>query len=750
MLSLPAFAYVSEFSEYQFDKSNVGWKGGEVGSWSAFSYESSATASSPGNMRPLIWDLNNDGVNELIYQDGNALTIAKAVSGSIFIIDSLNMNGTNNVSDTIALDSDNNGLSEIFGIWNSTLYLIEYNTSLDIKWSQILTKTIRTSPRCINYSGLSACYWISYNGSATFLSEAGLAGHAVTDYLLASGNQVGYYDHTKFSPPIAALNKNPSAPQMVIPWDQNGNLNEGVAVVDIVTTSLWTVFNTVGYKDNLMPDNTFSLSGRIDGITVNSAQSATKYSTQTCYAGCDSDYPNKWDPRGPLCRVVCGFYRDSGVYGGGYPQIYISESGDPLNHGVSSLGASAIIALSYSGSAITNYPKFTYSTYSVNVADNQPSDIYSSDIMWGHFVGSDAWQYCQWSFDVQVAYLKTALSCYLYNTTKLFSTEWNGYSTYIMSPTCGEFTEDIDNDGYDEIVTGTGYLNINSLTNYTFIPFGNSLSTAYHAVASDMNNDDNPEVCGTGGTIAFCAYSTFTNQPPVLNASYHTNFNTLAPICIGTYLTFSAYECASSGPVAGCSYTNDNPYDQERIISTCGRTDGYTYGVYSGGNPSLSCYMNESGTYNFNVYIQDTFNNESLTQMQTYIITVVNSTVPGYCNLPPSSVVQSVNGTTGQATSASSASSGISQGMDVLTNGDIRVKQGIAVLIFAVVNCIIIYFSITHRSPVSAVVYVLINFILSVLLWMLSLISILIATFIVIGSLFIAALSMLFRPGGAE
>lgn len=265
-----------------------------------------------------------------------------------------------------------------------------------------------------------------------------------------------------------------------------------------------------------------------------------------------------------------------------------------------------------------------------------------------------------------------------------------------------------------------------------------------------MNNDGNPEICGTGSSNVFCAYSTFTNQPPILNASYRTNFNTIAPICIGTYLAFSAYECASSGPIAGCGYSNDNPYDIERIVSACGRTDGYVYGVYSEGNPSLSCYMNESGTYTFNVYIQDSYNNESFGQMQAYTITVVNSTVPGYCNLPPSSIIQSVNGSTGEASSSASQSSGLSQGMDVLTNGDVRVKRGIAVLIFAFVNAIIIYYSIKHRSPVSAVVYVLINFILSVLLWMLSMISILVATFIVIGSLFIAALSMLFRPGGAE
>lgn len=750
MLSLPVYAISSHFGEYQYDKANLGWKGGgDIGSWSSFNYEATSTATSPGNMRPLIWDLDNDGVNEIIFQDGNSLTIARADTGSIFIVDALNMNASNNVTPSITLDSDNNGLSEIFGIWNSTLYLMEFNGSLSIRWSLILNYSVRTSPRCLNYSGLSGCYWVSYNGSTTFLTEAGLAAHGLSNYVLASGNKIGgYYDHSKFAPPIAALNKNPSAPQMIVPWNNDEDSNEGIAVIDISSTSLWSTFAGTGYIDDIIPNYlSYAYSGRVDGIAVNNAQSATKYDFQTCLAGC----PNNWDPISPFCRIVCMFHLENGVYGGGYPQIYISASGSPVTGwgGLLSgyLGQANIYGYSYTGSTLSNYPIVQNNISIQSLALGESSVVSTDDLIWGHFVGLDAWQYCRFFFNYNTA--ETGLYCYLANSTKVF-----GYSAPVTNlfsgGGMGNFAQDIDNDGYDEINTGTGYININSLTNFTFVRFRSTITTSYHAISGDVNNDGNPEICGTGSSNVFCAFSTFTNQPPILNASYRTNFNTITPICAGTYLTFSAYECASSGPIAGCGYSNDNPYDIERIVSACGRTDGYVYGVYSGGNPSLSCYMNESGTYTFNVYIQDSYNNESFGQMQAYTITVVNSTVPGYCNLPPSSIIQSVNGSTGEASSSASQSSGLSQGMDVLTNGDVRVKRGIAVLIFAFVNAIIIYYSIKHKSPVSAVVYVLINFILSVLLWMLSMISILVATFIVIGSLFIAALSMLFRPGGAE
>lgn len=146
----------------------------------------------------------------------------------------------------------------------------------------------------------------------------------------------------------------------------------------------------------------------------------------------------------------------------------------------------------------------------------------------------------------------------------------------------------------------------------------------------------------TGNKIQF--FSSFeTNQNAVLNDSYAfggygSEYGVLDPVvCLNSDIEFFADE--------NITYNNDLGGDLERLVTNCGYDWNHTptadfdnylkYGAYDLNKPSIECRYNQTGTYRVYILIQDEANSNDLTEFNTdYIeVRVVNGTQNVDCNL---------------------------------------------------------------------------------------------------------------------
>lgn len=212
---------------------------------------------------------------------------------------------------------------------------------------------------------------------------------------------------------------------------------------------------------------------------------------------------------------------------------------------------------------------------------------------------------------------------------------------------------DFNNDGYKELYTNYGIINMTNLSNSS-LKFSNIFpntdkDTTYNlsiwTVPVDIyNNDGQVEMIKLTSTNTYIYFSDeVANNPPniwnnLTYGGYGSSAGYSSPICINTTVTYSAAE--------NTNYDNDNIFDQERIVTNCGMnalgvslgtdyTTNIDNGTYSDTTPSFSCYFNVTGTYYLRLYLQDNHNTSDYSQynIPTITVNVINGVPGSTCNV---------------------------------------------------------------------------------------------------------------------
>ena len=237
---------------------------------------------------------------------------------------------------------------------------------------------------------------------------------------------------------------------------------------------------------------------------------------------------------------------------------------------------------------------------------------------------------------------------------------------------------DIDSDGYEDIVTPyqVWYPKRDTSTYWNL-----TTSTGGMVIVADTDGDSSPEIIGQRNNYVYAIFSSYDNEAPVLNGNRTFGITPyyLNSICPGTTVTFSATECG----LEPCHYYNDAEVDTERLASTCGTNTTRTNGTYSTANPTLSCYYYDLGTYVFKIYLQDSLNDDDITQFQSFVVSVVNGTPGETCNIPISTAGAVGSTTTPGVDDAYTSETEIQYVVDTLT-GQSAFLEALMAIIFTV------------------------------------------------------------------
>jgi hypothetical protein len=203
---------------------------------------------------------------------------------------------------------------------------------------------------------------------------------------------------------------------------------------------------------------------------------------------------------------------------------------------------------------------------------------------------------------------------------------------------------DADGDGWHDIV-------LNNRINYIKRGKNTTLTTAggFYAVGDLKGSTFNQLVSSQATTSVIYNYQA-TDDLPVWNSG-ELGRNYANPICTGTSLSLTAYQCPYD--YLACQYTNDlGDFEQERLNTDCGQGTNTT-GAYAYTNPSVTCSFSTAGNFMVHVYLQQAMDSTDKTVLKTFLVQVINGTAGSTCNLIPTTTT--ISGTTGTETSSSSS-----------------------------------------------------------------------------------------------
>lgn len=301
---------------------------------------------------------------------------------------------------------------------------------------------------------------------------------------------------------------------------------------------------------------------------------------------------------------------------------------NPIAYNIDSAGTTEIILQKTTGSFRVYKPDCTLlwtQTYDNPGGDSVVSQpvIVTADIsplICGYFVSS--------TITGQIS-----VGCYDKDGLYYFTKRFAGLSNAgCVASTCGMLSliaGDTNNDGYDELITPQMIFTVKNNMINTSLNLSKSLKG--NIIMSDLNGDSESELIYSNTSRTTTLFSSFVNSPPVLNTrTFGQNYCGL--ICTGTTLNFYAKQCNQTG----CHYTNDGAYDTERLITNCGTNIlSLTNGTLLGSTPSVSCYYPNSGSYIFNVFLQDNANKNDFSQYHSVNVVVINGTPGQSCNFLP-------------------------------------------------------------------------------------------------------------------
>lgn len=659
--------------------------GGNIANWNSEFISTSlwdvtntlSTVSNGADFQPLILDLNQDGDTEIVITSGNYLQIYQHSGTSLYLMDEYNMGSAQTIMMTTAGgDLNGNGNIElIVGLGTTNMSVFEYNNTnnLNLIFTNMTRNyVIKTGIKCFNYSSLIGCYVGAWNGTNSSVIEYNPRTNGISNYYVSDTDVFSTTEGLRFSPPVVDLDRDGNV-EIVFIYDANDDGDEGIAVYDVQTTSLDVSFSADGIVDNLGS----GADAKIVGMMVANVNTDDTL-MDNCIDNCYIDYNNWYDVSlRAICKMGCHIQYYGSVFGGGDSEIIVTyyESG----------------GFAQDDSNIETFKSDGSSMYSVEVyasSGNEESRISNPTL--ADVDGDDEWEICVVAEKVDPvdANDRFYLTCIDDDSgVKEYDNITSGYSDelYWESP-ADIVSADIDTDGYDEIIMGNVYFNIDggSTLNPVYLNISGTDHTSSNLALGYVDITNNIlDICGQQSGELWCAFSISDDDIPTLTDSYGVSWDN--PVCNGTNLSFSANEYdETETQLEDTNYYNDIDTEKERLVADCYGNTSLTYGSWSLANPRVNCYYPIPTTYVAKIYLQDEFNIEDYTQYEEINILVIDGDAGLTCNIDSVGVGLDTFGEVDDTPSVNPTSEGIVSLLDHLTGGDDDAKLFIGFMIWVI------------------------------------------------------------------
>jgi len=600
---LAANSFSDEWGEYQNSPENLGHTGLEItdlsGNWNETDIVSSVTDGA--DFQPLGIDADNDGTIELIGSSGNYLKIwSYSTAAGLHLEDDKNMEAAQTVQMSAIDGFDADAYIEFIAVFGKTnVSVFEWNgTHINIEQSALVSNSgnATTGIKCVNVSAEMLCYFGTDAGDIIeFNTSDGTAlnytVHPYDNFTFDTGNQV--------TPAIDDIDRDGND-EIIFAYAGNKTNHsqyaaatdrDGIFVFDTKTKTSDSNFNNGGILDALC-----SLTGISCGTTA-----YTRIAGVITY---------NTDDAGDKEIIVTFYSHTTGNNGDTYIAVLNSD------------GTVKWFDTTYDNQIATKYAWTT-----PPVIRKAETDARTQICLMTNINGTPA----NWCKEQTICYrASTEEKVFLNVTPTSIPICSNDDDQYVYSYKSRPIiSANIDNLNMHELISGKVIYNIGELANYNVSSIINITNirddVRAYPIAVDMNNDGVLEVCAMREGRTYCAFSSYTNQPPVINEDKTFLPNFITPVCIYTTVIFEANQITH--------YTNDYYQDTERLSSNCGINATILNGTFDATNPIFNCYFNKLGTFNFRIYLQDNVNTDDYSQYREFTYYVVNSTYPD-CNLP--------------------------------------------------------------------------------------------------------------------
>ena len=552
-------------------------------------------------IQPLVADIDNDNVTEIVTFDGNSIFIAEgSKSGGILVEASLDLNQSVTFQPAL-FDHDGDGYMEIYSMHQSStsadFFILEWNgtQTITVEFKYDVPTTLVYTGNAIDSSG---CSWnakankdifqICPNGSVTnyILSSQtnGMMRSAYGNFttpVMTDEDLDGVYDHMYFVCNGAKIGFS--------------NL-EGICKYELGSNDLDT---TVGNSGFLQPGYT-STDTRVTGIQ------AVRKNAQDC-----------------ILHTV--------------EEISITGRGNGLNDDV------YVVGYYQDGSLCKGQEKICDDASASSFCLGKP--LFQADV--GGSIGPES---CTWSRRVQSGDDTEYLYCINPSTGRdadlEFQSAMPSYTSDVQIPfnSVGAALDvDIAQDeiiGSNQVVLAIDYTTniftddeMEIISNFSLGFVDEDRSVVFGDVDGDGSYDIVYSEDGETGVL----YSGATNEPPTLFPSGDYGVIPKQPICLGTEFRIFGAECTEQ--TTRCNYQNDRVNDRERLVTsfneediTIDNVEQYA-GNWSDTRPDIYHAFNEIGEFTISIILQDEANPTNLSQLDQAIITVFNGTPGLNCNL---------------------------------------------------------------------------------------------------------------------
>ena len=554
----------------------------------------SIKSNSGHDFQPLIYDIDNDGLTEIIISTGNYLQILEWNSDSLILDDEYLNSGSLRSMMSLLPDVNNNGYYEIAGVFGTTnITIFEYNgTSINVLYTNSTNNyNIQSGLRCINHTGNITCYASAWNGTYAGIIEFNTENGEMSAINLSTNNIFDTTWGIYSSPPAYDVNRDGNI-DIVFIADYDDDSYEGYVIYDVTSQTLISTISEV---------NSYAI------ITMIGIEN---------------------------------------IDGGGDYELIISWNYNPAQVN----GYSAITVFDWDGTEIWENEVFDdaggYDLYNTGFAIGNIDGTGNLEVCAGA-IRTSLFQFTKIKcFDIETGKIRFTWGTDGHKIN-------NGMPSFpVMADMDSDGKDEIIfHESYFNLDINYTLNNINIIVNP-------DESYDRHPALADINGDGLLDICETEATTTFCSLSTAENLPPTINESYNyggftANYDYTSPICVNTTIIFEGlqgtdgnynndFDADQERIVTNCGFHNET---HESIGTQYSSYLGY--GDYSYINPSFSCYYNNTGTYRVRLYLQDNQNTDdyNVYQNDIIIIRVIDGEEGVTCNDPPITLEDLESGT---------------------------------------------------------------------------------------------------------
>lgn len=565
-------SFTAEYGEYQDDPSNRGFVHDETGSWTATGNTLTVAAGSTTSP-PLVLDVDNDTIKDLVVASGNYINI---YDSDLSMIDQFNF--ANAVTSfTFSDDFDSNTYPElhVYSAASDTIYVYEYNSS------HFVNKINHTTIQEVTNTSRILCK--STNGEYCFLA----VDNGTNDYIMKwnttwiNNTSIGSMNVRQYFPAASDIDRD-GRTELVFIADDDGDGNPGIIVLDTNTSTI----DGLPYLDT-----GFSVDGIIDNLatTLESISSPMIYNFNG--GGDEEIFLAARVLASDKVRVYV--YDATGANFGTFP--YDTPDG-------STGTADPLITMADIGE--TNYVVCVFNAHSA--AGGNPNEIFECvDV----------------NKNVVVSYNTDFLDTITLPNQGMIAIDVDG-DGYDEIVTPRAIYDPTTNTTIMNLTLTNYYISVSDMDADNNVEIMGSRAGSTRIIYSSFTNAP-PTL---NNSYSYGGYYGYHN-PVCVNTTVTYQAQETGGTLTGNYDNDGSSD--EERLVTNCGFDDTGSPNTDPLTHQ-------SNGAFTGSNPQFNCYYNTTGTFPVRIYLQDEFNTGDFTQYNTQTISlIVIEGVPGItCNNP--------------------------------------------------------------------------------------------------------------------